>query len=201
MTTGTPGAASIPPHLAGYEKTCADAPRAAALQWFRDAKFGLFMHYGLYSLLGHGEWVMFHEKIPVAEHEKLKGRFTAERFDADFITDLALDAGMKYITITTRHHDSFCLFETKQTDFNSVESPARRDLARELADACHAKGLGIFFYYSYACDWRYPYFYPPEAGWRAARPNYEKPDPAHLWRNDEDSQRYVAFMHAQIRSC
>ena len=185
-----------PSHLKNYDTLFRENPRAASLAWFRDAKFGLFMHYGVYSLIGRGEWVMFHEKIRVAEYEKLKDQFTAEKFDADFITDLALDAGMKYVTITTRHHDSFCLFETKETDFNSMEAPARRNLVRELVEACREKGLGIFFYYSYACDWRHPYFYPPEAGWRAARPNYDQPEPTYLWRKDEDFRHYIDFVHA-----
>lgn len=190
---------NIPPHLKGYEELYRKDPQAAAREWFKDAKFGLFMHYGLYSLLGRGEWVMFHERIPVKEYEKLKGEFTAERFDADGITDLALAAGMRYVNITSRHHDSFCLFETDETDFNSVESPARRDLIAELAEACQRKGLGLFIYYSYACDWRHPYFYPPEAGWRAARPNYEKPEPSYLWRKDEDFRHYIDFVHNQLR--
>jgi len=109
-----------PSYLHGYEELYRKNPRQAAIEWFREAKFGLFMHYGLYSLLGRHEWVQFREKIPVKEYEKLKDRFTAEKFDPDFITDLALDAGMKYVNITTRHHDSFCLFETKQTDFHCV---------------------------------------------------------------------------------
>ena len=79
------------------------------------------MHYGVYSQLGRGEWVMQRERIPVKEYEKLKNTFTADKFDAGKITDMAIDAGMKYINITSRHHDSFCLFRTKQTDFNAVE--------------------------------------------------------------------------------
>ena len=101
------------------------------------------MHYGLYSLLGRHEWVQLREKITVAEYAKLKDKFQAEKFDADFITDLALAAQMKYINITTRHHDSFCLFNTKQTDFHSVNSPAKRDLVGELAVACRKNGLGL----------------------------------------------------------
>jgi len=99
-------------------------PRQAAIKWFSDAKFGLFMHYGLYSLLGRHEWVQLREKIPVAEYAKLKDRFTAENFDADFITDLALEAQMKYINITTRHHDSFGSVTTTPTDATgSIPTP------------------------------------------------------------------------------
>ena len=189
----------IPTHLQDYEKLYEIDPRAASRHWFREAKYGLFMHYGVYSLLGRGEWVMLREKIPVKEYEKLKDRFTADKFNADKITDMALSAGMKYVNITSRHHDSFCLFHTRETNFNSLESLAKRDLVSELSEACRKKGLGLFLYYSYACDWRHPYFYSPEAGWQNARPNYEKPEPSYLWRKNEDFEHYIIFVHKQLR--
>lgn len=188
-----------PPHLKDHAALFRENPRKASLAWFQKARFGLFMHYGVYSLLGHGEWVMLNEKIPVAEYGRLKDRFTAAKFDADFITDLAAAAGMKYVNITSRHHDSFSLFRTKQSDFNSVEAPAKRDLVAELAEACRRKGLGLFLYYSYAADWRHPYFYPREAGWQSARPAYARPEPAYLWRKDADFAHYIDFVHAQLR--
>jgi len=189
-----------PNFLKNYESLYNDDPHSATLKWFSEAQYGLFMHYGVYSLLGRGEWVMYHEQIPVNDYEKLKGQFTAEAFDADFITDLALDAGMKYITITTRHHDSFCLFRTQQTDFNSLDAPCNRDLIGELVSACNKKGLGIFFYYSYALDWRHPYFLPREEhGDQIARPAYEKPDPTYQYQSESDFQHYIDFVHAQIR--
>ena len=188
-----------PGHLRDYAATYRNDPRQASTTWFRDAEFGLFMHYGLYSLLGRGEWVMLREKIPVREYEKLKDDFTAENFDADAITDLALDAGMKYVNITSRHHDSFCLFRTKETDYQSLNSPAKRDLIAELAEACQRKELGLFLYYSYAADWRHPYFYPREAGWKNARPAYETPEPTYLWKEDQDFEHYITFVHNQLR--
>ena len=192
-------AREYPPHLRGYEKLYEIDPRAASRQWFREARLGLFMHYGLYSSPGRGEWVMLNEKIPVAEYEKLKAGFTAEKFDADDITDLALAAGMKYVNITSRHHDSFCLFKSNETDYTSFDAPCGRDLIAELAAACHTKGIGLFLYYSYACDWRHPYFYSREAGWTSARPAYEKPDPAYRWKKDEDFRHYINFVHNQLR--
>ncbi len=176
--------------------------RQDTLEWFRSAKFGLFMHYGVYSLLGRGEWVQLRQAIPVAEYAKLKDQFKADKFDVDFITDLALEAGMKYVNLTSRHHDSFCLFATKETDFNSVNSPARRDLIGELTDACRKKGLGIFYYYSYALDWRHPYFYSRQAGlpiWSSARPDYKEPQPEYKFQKDADFRHYIDFVHAQIR--
>jgi len=192
------GNSDVPSYLRDHAEFYRRDPRAAALEWFSKARFGLFMHYGLYSLLGRGEWVMLHEKIPVAEYVKLKERFTAEAFDPDFITDLALEAGISYVNLTSRHHDSFCLFDTKQTDYSSVHSPAGRDLVGELAEACARKGLGLFLYYSYAADWKHPYFYPREAGWSSARPAYDTPDPSYLWQGDEDFHHYIEFAHAQL---
>ncbi len=189
---------SVPSYLKDYETLYANDPRAAARKWFADARYGLFMHYGLYSLLGRGEWVMFREKIPVAEYEKLAGRFTGKDFDADFITDMAAEAGMKYVNLTSRHHDSFSLFDSKASAYNVMNTPAKRDLVGELAEQCEKKGLGCFLYYSYAGDWRHPYFFPRQFC-NMARPAYAKPDPAYQWTKDEDSRRYINFVHAQLR--
>jgi len=189
---------TVPSYLEEYSETYQSDPRGAALEWFRNAKFGLFMHYGLYSLLGRHEWVQFREKIPVAEYAKLKDRFTAEKFDADFITDLALAAEMKYVNITTRHHDSFCLFDSKLTEFKSTNSPAKRDLVAELADACREKGLGLCFYYSHGRDWRHPHAPNNDEWGGSARPNYPEPDPHYATGKDHDLQIYVEFMKGQI---
>jgi alpha-L-fucosidase len=94
-TASAIAAPAVPSYLKGYEKLYANDPRAAALAWFRDAKFGLFIHYGLYSLEGRHEWLMFREKIRPIEYAKLAQRFTAEKFDAGAICDLALEAGMR----------------------------------------------------------------------------------------------------------
>jgi alpha-L-fucosidase len=188
----------VPSYLRGHEELYQRNPRAAATQWFRDAKFGLFIHFGLYSLEGRHEWLQLRETIPVATYAKLKDRFTAEKFDADFIAGLAVEAGMKYINITTRHHDSFCLFETAQTDFHSLNSPAKRDLVGELAAACRNQGLGLCLYYSHGRDWRHPHA-PNNDRWGGnARPNYNPPDPAYAYGADHDLNKYLDFMTAQI---
>ena len=191
-------AGSVPAHLRTYAEIYLQDPRQASLAWFKDARFGLFMHYGLYSLLGRHEWVMYREAIPVAEYEKLRTQFRTERFDADMITDLALSAGMSYVNITSRHHDSFCLFGSQVSDYNSVRSPAGRDLIAELAEQCQRKRLGLFLYYSYALDWRHPYFYPRSV-FEIARPDYAAPEPAYRWRTDADFCHYIQFVHSQIR--
>ncbi len=194
-----PAQGEIPSYLRGYEELWAKDPRAAALQWFREARFGLFMHYGVYSLLGRGEWVMFREKIHVAEYSKLKDKFTAENFDAEAIADLALAADMRYINITTKHHDGFCLWNTKETDFNSVNSPAKRDLVAELAQACHKRGLGLFLYYSHGRDWRHPHFLGIDELGRTARPHYDEPEPFYAPPEKRDFNKYVEFCKNQIR--
>jgi alpha-L-fucosidase len=119
-------------YLAGQAALFSKDLHAAALSRFSKADFGLFMHYGLYSVLGRGEWVRLHEKIPVTAYERLKMKFTARNFDSDFITDLAIAAGMKYVNRTAKHHEGFCLFKTGQTDYNSLNFPARRDLVGGL---------------------------------------------------------------------
>ncbi len=198
-STGLGQAKSDPP---SYLKDVAELynanPREAALEYFRQAKFGLFIHYGLYSLLGRGEWVQLRELIRVKEYEKLAARFSAEGFDADFITDMALDAGMKYINLTTRHHDSFCLFDSKYTDFKSTNTPAKRDLVGELAEQCRQKGLGFYLYYSHGRDWRHPHA-PNNDNWGgAARPEYDPPETFYKYGKEHDLQIYVEFMKNQI---
>lgn len=188
----------IPKYLEDYKDLYEINPRKAAIKWFRDAKYGLFIHYGLYSLLGRREWVQYHEKIHVAEYAKLKDQFTADKFDADFITDLALEAGMKYINLTTRHHDSFCLWDTKYTDFNSVNSPAKRDLVAELSEQCNKKGIALFLYYSHGRDWRHPDAPNNDEWGGAARPKFETLDPFYNYGKDHDLNRYLEFMTNQV---
>ncbi|MCL5271693.1 MAG: alpha-L-fucosidase [bacterium] len=200
MLVGERAAATsaVPSYLKDYAALYERNPRAAALAWFKESRFGLFMTFGLYSILGRGEWVMYREAIPVATYEKLKNDFRAAKFDADFITDLASDAGMNYVNITSRHHDSFSLFDSKHSDYTSAASPARRDLIAELAEQCRKKSLGLFLYYSYALDWRHPYFYPRKY-LAVARPDYKGPEPAYRWRRDEDFARYIEFVHGQLK--
>jgi len=187
-----------PSYLRDHAGLYARDPHSAALAWFRDARFGLFMHYGLYSNLGRGEWVMYQEAIPVAEYEKLKDQFRPDKFDADKITDMAAAAGMRYVNITSRHHDSFCLFDSQHSDYTSAKSPAKRDLVAELAEQCRKKSLGLFLYYSYALDWRHPYFYPREFN-PIARPNYRQPEPRYLWQKDDDFRHHIEFVHGQLK--
>ncbi|GAC16465.1 alpha-L-fucosidase [Aliiglaciecola lipolytica] len=188
----------VPPYLTDYQDAYQQNPRAAATEWFRDARYGLFIHYGLYSLMASGEWVLYSKKVPLPEYVKLKDQFTAEKFDADFITDLALDAGMKYINITTRHHDSFCLWDTEFTEFNSVNSPAKRDLVRELSEQCNKKGLALFLYYSHGRDWKHPHAPNNDKWGGAARPNYDFVEPSYKYGAEHDLDIYLDFMTNQV---
>ncbi len=197
----------VPSFLKNYKKIYAADPRKAGIQFFSEAKFGLFIHYGLYSLLEGfwkgehsrpAEWVQLRGMIRVKEYEKLAERFTAENFDADFITDMAMEAGMKYINLTTRHHDSFCLFDSKYTEFKSTNSPAKRDLVAELSEQCEKKGLAFYLYYSHGRDWRHPHA-PNNDIWKgAARPKYDPPEESYKYGDEHDLSIYVDFMKNQI---
>jgi alpha-L-fucosidase len=118
------------------------------LSEFATLRYGLFIHYGLYSLLGRGEWVMNREQIPPEEYRRLADRFTAEAFDPDAICRLAKRAGMRYIVLTTMHHDGFRLYDTALTDFCAPKSAAKRDLVAEFIQACRRHGLYVGLYHS-----------------------------------------------------
>jgi alpha-L-fucosidase len=131
------------------------------MKWWRDAKFGLFIHFGLYAIPGRGEWVMWEEQIDTAEYSKLRDKFTCEKFDAAQWVDIARHAGCKYMVVTARHHDGFCLFDTHFGSYDARHSAAKRDLIGEYVDAAHKAGMKTGIYYS-PLDWRYPGFFFPE---------------------------------------
>ncbi|MCG2791562.1 MAG: alpha-L-fucosidase [Actinomycetia bacterium] len=136
--------------------------KGTRMGWFNEARFGMFIHWGLYSIPARGEWVMFHERIPKAEYAKLAQKFNPKKFDAESWVKLAKESGMKYMVLTTRHHDGFCLFDSKASDFTSVKTAAKRDFVAEYAEACRKHEMKIGFYYS-LLDWRFPgWHYGPE---------------------------------------
>ena len=122
--------------------------KGALKEWFVDARYGMFIHYGLYSMLGRGEWVLNREEIPLDEYRRLAGLFTAKKFDADAICDLAVKAGMRYIVITTMHLDGFRLYDTKLTDYCAPKTAAKRDLVAEIVKAARKRKLRIGLYHS-----------------------------------------------------
>jgi alpha-L-fucosidase len=143
------------------------AEHAARIQWFREAKFGLFIHWGLYAIpagewkgqpvAGIGEWIMNRAKIPVKEYEQLAARFDPIKFNAEEWVQLAVDAGMKYIVITSKHHDGFAMYGSKVSPYNIVDAtPFKRDPLKELAAACARHKIRLGFYYSQAQDWHEP---------------------------------------------
>ncbi|OGG53187.1 MAG: alpha-L-fucosidase [Candidatus Handelsmanbacteria bacterium RIFCSPLOWO2_12_FULL_64_10] len=134
-----------------------------AHRWFSEARFGLFIHWGIYSLIGRGEQVLFREHLDQREYAKLARRFNPTRFDADAWAKCAKDAGMRYAVLTTKHHDGFCLFDSALTDYTAARTAAGRDLVAEYIRAFRRHGLRVGLYYSLA-DWRFPaYFNGPEA--------------------------------------
>ncbi|HPA45752.1 MAG TPA: alpha-L-fucosidase [bacterium] len=125
------------------------------LQWWQEARFGMFIHWGLYSLLGRGEWVFYQEHFGPEEYAKLADRFHPQHFRPKEWVAMAQDAGMRYMVITTRHHDGFCLYDSKVSDFTAPKTAAKRDFIAEFADACRTMGMRVGFYYS-LMDWRFP---------------------------------------------
>jgi alpha-L-fucosidase len=161
--------------------------RLAARAWYQDAHFGMFIHWGVYSQLGQGEWVMQNRGIPIPTYEWLASAFNPIRFDARAWVAVAKAAGMRYITITSRHHDGFSMFATKQTPYNIVDwTPFHRDPLKELAEACHEAGIKLFFYYS-QLDWHHPDYFPRGGTGRASG----RPEAG-------DWNRYLDFMDAQL---
>lgn len=149
-----------------------------ARQEFQDAKFGLFIHWGIYSVLGAGEWVFHNRKLTLQEYDLLPKFFDPEKFDAKAWVTLAKNAGMKYITITSRHHDGFAMFDSKVSDWNIVQrTPYGKDSLKLLADECHRQGIKLFFYYS-QLDWHNPDYYPrgrtasDQGPWNNGRPDH-----------------------------
>jgi alpha-L-fucosidase len=136
------------------------AENLKARRWFQDAKFGLFIHWGVYSVLADGEWVMNTRKIRAEDYEKLPAFFNPTQFNAAEWVSLAKAAGMKYITITSKHHDGFAMFDSKSSDWDIVDrTPYKRDPLKQLADECRKQGLKLFFYYS-QLDWHHPDYFP-----------------------------------------
>ena len=121
-----------------------------AQQEFQDSKFGIFIHWGIYSMLGDGEWVMNNKKLNYEEYTHLAGGFCPSKFDARAWVRAFKDAGARYVTFTSRHHDGFSMFKTATSPYNVVDgTPFKRDVVAELAQACHSEGLGLHLYYSH----------------------------------------------------
>ena len=162
------------------------------MAWYTNARFGMFIHWGLYAIPARGEWVRSEERIPADVYDRYAAEFDPKHCDIRAWVRLARDAGMKYAILTAKHHDGFCLFDTAYTDFKSTNTAAGRDFVREFVDACREYGLRTGLYFS-VIDWRHPDF--PHYG-DAHHPMRD--DPAYSNEN-RDFDRYLEFMHGQVR--
>ncbi|MBN1938821.1 MAG: alpha-L-fucosidase [Candidatus Aminicenantes bacterium] len=171
------------------------AQHDARMQWWREARFGLFIHWGLYAVpagtwggkTNYGEWIRHTAQIPLEVYDKFLERFNPVEFDAEAWVRAAKNAGMKYIVITSKHHDGFAIFDSKVSDFDCMATPFKRDILKELASACRTYGMKLCFYHS-IMDWHHPDYLP-------RRPWEEKSRPAF----GADFERYVAYMKEQLK--
>ena len=154
-------------------------PTPAALSWWHDARFGMFIHWGLYALLARHEWTMYQESIPPEEYRGLADRFNPQHYNPEEWVALAQDAGMRYMILTSRHHEGFSLWDSKVSDFTAPKTAARRDLLAEFVNACEKRGMRYGFYYS-LLDWRYPAYFRGKA------------------RDPEGWAEFLDYVHAQV---
>ncbi|MBN1821366.1 MAG: alpha-L-fucosidase [Prolixibacteraceae bacterium] len=163
-------------------------------EWFQDAKFGLFIHWGVYSVmagggdLGIAEWIMNNKQIPIKQYEKLPSFFNPVNFDPAEWVSMVKKAGIKYITITSKHHDGFAMFDSKSSDYNIVDrTPYGKDILKMLKDECDIQGIKLFFYHS-QLDWHHPDYYPRGSTGKVFTGRPESGD----WN------RYIDYMNTQL---
>lgn len=160
-------------------------PKPEALKRWQDMRFGMFIHWGPVSITGREIGWSRGSQTPVEEYDNLYKKFNPEKFNADEWVKVAKDAGMKYMVLTTKHHDGFCLWDTRQTDFNIMNSPFKRDVVKELSDACKKQGMAFGTYYS-TCDWYHPDFPLTSPGGK-------------IKREKSDLDSYNRYLLAQIK--
>ena len=162
------------------------------MRWYTHARFGMFIHWGLYAIPALGEWVRSTERIPSGEYDRYAAEFNPRDCDIRQWMAAARDAGMKYVVMTAKHHDGFCLFDSAYTDFKSTNTPAGRDFVREYTDAAREFGLKVGLYFS-LIDWRHPDY--PHYGDR----NHPMRDNPEYSNENRDFDRYLEYLHAQVR--
>lgn len=168
-------------------------PTAGDHDWFTDARFGMFVHWGLYSLAARHEWVMQREEIAPEDYEdRYLTRFDPDLYDPEAWADAAADAGMRYLVVTTKHHEGFCLWDSQLTDYSAPNAPAGRDLLAPLVTALRGRDLRVGFYYS-LLDWHHPDF-PIDL----LHPLRNRPDVTEL-NEQRDMARYREYLHGQVR--
>lgn len=179
-----------PPHDFTFETQDEKDKR---MEWWSEARFGMFIHWGLYAIpagewtgeTNHAEWIRTTAQIPIDVYDQFTNQFNPVKFDAGSWVKMAKDAGMKYIVITSKHHDGFCLFDSEYTDFDVMSTPFKRDILKELSDACAKEGIKMCWYHS-IMDWHHP-DYLPRRGWEKDRPE-----------GDANLDRYIAHMKNQL---
>jgi alpha-L-fucosidase len=183
-------AATTTPSTAGVALT-----HDQRMAWWREARFGMFLHWGLYAIPAgahgdkthHGEWIRDSARIPVDTYEQFQQQWNPSRFDAQAWVEMAAAAGMKYVVITSKHHDGFCLYDSAETDWDVGKTPHGRDILRELSDACRARGIKFCTYHS-IMDWHHP-DYTPRRPWEAAQRSAA----------GADFDRFERYLHAQVK--
>ena len=165
---------------------------SADTAWFVHDRFGMFIHWGLYALPARHEWVKNHEEIPDEAYEKYFTHFDPDLYDPDAWAAAAANAGMKYFAITTKHHEGFCLWDSKLTDYKATNTPAKRDLLRPMLEAYRAHGLKVGYYHS-LIDWHHPHFVIDGVHPMRNHPDREK------WNQPRDQSKYVEYLHGQVR--
>jgi alpha-L-fucosidase len=170
------------------------AQRAERMAWWQEARFGMFIHWGLYAIPEgrwqgketYSEWIRHKAKIPLDQYDRFRMSFNPIRFEADAWARMAREAGMKYLIITSKHHDGFCLWPSAQTDFDVASTPFDRDILDELKAACDRQGIRLGFYHS-IMDWHHPDYVP--------RRDWEKDRGA----EGADLERYIGYMKTQLK--
>jgi len=172
------------------------AQQKQRMAWWTDARFGMFLHWGLYSLAARHEWVKNMERMNNEQYQKYFDRFNPDLFDPNAWAKQAKAAGMKYMVLTTKHHEGFCLFDSKYTDYKATNTAAKRDLVREYVNACRSNGLKVGFYYS-LLDWHHPDYTVDSH--HAIRPLDSKNDEAYQKLNQgRDMAKYRAYLKNQV---
>lgn len=176
------------------QSTAAATSRDSRLDWWRDARFGMFIHWGLYAVpagewggkTNYGEWIRSTAQIPLDEYDTFRGQFNPKAFDAAAWARMAKRAGMRYVVLTTKHHDGFALFDSKLSSFTVMQTPFKRDIVREYVEACRKEGLRVGFYHS-IMDWHHP-DYAPRRDWEKDRPT-----------TGADFERFVTYLKGQLK--
>lgn len=182
--------ASLPASALDWKET--EAQKQERMKWWTEARFGMFIHWGLYALPARHEWVKNYEQLSNEQYHKYFDLFNPDLYNPTEWAKAAKNAGMKYFVITTKHHDGFCLFDSEYTDYKAANTPCAKDLIKPMVEAFRAEGLKVGFYYS-LIDWHHPDFTVDR--YHPMRNNQDE----RAKNKDRDMNRYVEYLHNQVR--